>query len=83
MDDNQSTTNQWKWFGLKYPKQEVVFFSQIFILYIVIVASIVNLSISNDNTNLWITLLSSSIGYMLPNPSIKNHGTLLRDTAQQ
>ena len=41
------------------------------IIYIVVVTCIVNLSIDNGNSNLWTALLSSCLGYMLPNPRLK------------
>lgn len=69
---------------MKYPKQEVVFFAQILVIYTTILASIANLSRGADNTSLWVALLSSSIGYMLPNPSVhQRHGSILRDSSQQ
>ena len=58
-----------KWFG--HPKEEIVYLCQVILLYIVIITCIVNLSIDNGNSNLWTALLSSSLGYMLPNPSLK------------
>lgn len=67
----ESEVNTWKVFGKKMPKSEIVFFSQIIILYIVIITCIVNLSVGNGESNLWTALLSSSIGYILPNPSVK------------
>ena len=47
------------------------FWSQVVIIYIVVVTCIVNLSIANGNSNLWTALLSSSLGYLLPNPKLK------------
>ena len=58
-------------FGRKFPKAEGVFFTQIILIYIVVVACIVNLSVGNGNSNLWTALLSSCLGYLLPNPSMK------------
>ena len=68
--DNSSETS-WYIFGKRVPKVEAVFFTQIIILYIVIITCIVNLSIKNGDSNLWTALLSSSLGYILPNPTIK------------
>jgi len=49
-----------------------VFFSQIAIIYVVIFAAIINLTLFPEGRQeLWITLLSSSIGYLLPSPTIK------------
>ena len=61
------TTDGWHIFGRECPKEEIVFLCQVIILYTVIVVSIYNL---NDST-LWTALLSSSLGYLLPNPSLK------------
>ena len=36
------------------------------VLYIVVITSIVNLILGSENTHLWIALLSSSLGYILP-----------------
>ena len=43
----------------------------IIILYTVIVVSIYNLTVAHDDSTLWTALLSSSLGYLLPNPSLK------------
>ena len=64
---------EWKIFGRRMPKSEAVFFSQTIIIYIVILTCIINLSCDNGNSNLWTALLSSSLGYILPNPSLKTH----------
>jgi hypothetical protein len=72
IDDHHSNrTSNWNVLGYRFPKNEVVFFCQVIILYAVIITSIVNLSLQRDNGQLWIALLSSSLGYLLPNPSIK------------
>jgi len=69
--DSESGQSKWRACGSSMPKAELVFFSQILVLYIVIVTCIVNLSIGNGDSNLWTALLSSSLGYILPNPSLK------------
>lgn len=60
----------WKCFGELYPRQEVVYCLQMFIIYVVIFAAIGNLTCGTDQANLWIALLSSSLGYILPNPTV-------------
>ena len=67
-------------FAKKRP--EIVFLCQILILYTVIVVSIYNLTTGKENSNLWTALLSSCLGYLLPNPTIK-HKHVLPDFAQQ
>lgn len=73
-DDRSSSSNSnWKWMGYNFPKGEAVFFSQVIILYTVVLSCIVNLSIGGgeDKDTLWVALLGSCLGYMLPNPSLK------------
>jgi len=54
-------------------KSAAVFFAQVFVLFIVIIASLVNLSLAwQTNKLFWSSLLCASIGYMLPNPSLKS-----------
>lgn len=75
-DDSHSVKSikLWQCFGSTYPKNEVVFFGQIILLYVVVIAAIVNLSypaLAESRSALWISLLSSSIGYILPHPTFK------------
>ena len=65
------TTVGWHIFGRECPKEEIVFLCQVIILYTVIVVSIYNLTVAHDDSTLWTALLSSSLGYLLPNPSLK------------
>ena len=66
------TTDGWHIFGSRgCPKEEIVFLCQVIILYTVIVVSIYNLTVAHDDSTLWTALLSSSLGYLLPNPSLK------------
>ena len=64
-------TDGWNIFGRECPKEEIMFLCQVIILYTVIVVSIYNLTIAHDDSTLWTALLSSSLGYLLPNPSLK------------
>ena len=67
-------SSRWNIFGRKFPKSEVVFFMQVVLIYIVVVTAIVNLSINKDDEGkLWTALLSSSLGYLLPNPTLRHH----------
>ena len=69
-NDADNETQQWKFFGQVVPKTEVIFFCQVIILYIVIIACIINLSLRNGDSNLYTALLSSSLGIILPSPSL-------------
>ena len=61
----------WVFLGEKLPRSEIVYFTQITLLFIIIVTAIANLSIKSGQEELWITLLCTSIGYILPSPDIK------------
>ncbi len=58
-------------------KYQLTFWAQVIIIYIICISAILNLSLNfgNKNERLWITLLSSSIGYLLPNPSLSKPKT--------
>ena len=51
----------------------VLFGAQVLVIYIVVSISLYNLSQNNDNKELWISLLSSSVGYLLPSPILNKH----------
>ena len=61
---------RWKFCGAKFPKEEIIYFCQVRMVYIVVITSIVNLCISDKNTCLWSSLVSESVGDLLPSPSI-------------
>jgi len=71
--DRESSTHSERWdvMGSKLPKSEIVYFCQMIVVYVIIATSIVNLSLQNGKNELWITLLSSAIGYALPSPTLK------------
>ncbi len=71
--ENESDNGRWHLFGRRMPKSEIVFFVQVFLIYIVVITSIVNLTINKDEGKLWTALLSSSFGYLLPNPTLKKN----------
>ena len=76
-DGERSSRSNWNVFGNKIPKEEIVFFFQVILIYIVCVACIINLSIGSGNGNLWTSLLSGSLGYLLPAPKLRRHESVL------
>ena len=64
-----STTQSY--LGENCPKSVVVFCCQIIVLYTVICVSIYNLSTNSEFSTLWTNLLSSCLGYILPQPALK------------
>lgn len=73
VEDAPSVSSKWNIMGHKFPRREVVYFSQTFIIYIVILACLINISIGNGESNLWVALLGSCLGYILPHPSMPEH----------
>ena len=61
------------------PKKQIIYLTQVVLIYIVVIACIVNLSISENNQSLWASLLSGSIGYLLPSPSFGKKKKPLED----
>ena len=68
--DQDSVSSKWNCFGYKFPRREVVYFSQIIMIYIVILFCLLNLTLNVGASNLWVALLGSCLGYLLPQPSI-------------
>ena len=63
-EENRSKGDRWQ-LGARVPKAEIAYFSQMIIVYVIITTPIINLSLQNGLTELWISLLSSSKGYAL------------------
>ena len=64
---------RWCISGRRVPRSELVYLCQVIIIYTIIIISLYHLSQQRDDRELWTALLSSSIGYLLPNPKIKHH----------
>ena len=60
----------WQFCGRRLPRMEIVYFCQILIIYVIILTSLINLSLKNGPINLWIALLGSCLGYLLPHPAM-------------
>ena len=64
----------WKFCNsVSLPSAEVVFFTQVCFIFILLSLSISKLSfykLSCDETAIWLSILSSTVGYMLPNPKL-------------
>jgi hypothetical protein len=48
----------------------ILFTVQIAIIFIVVLTSLINLTLEYGNQNLWTVVLTSSLGYVMPNPKI-------------
>jgi hypothetical protein len=61
------------WLGRLRPRPEIVFMSQMLAIFVVIAFSLFNLTrgtVDDKEGKLWVVLLSSCLGYILPNPTI-------------
>ena len=74
--------DRWCLSGHTVSKHQIVFFTQVILVYIVVIASIVNISLGIADQNIWVILLSSAIGYLLPSPSLKNERILPQPSEQ-
>jgi len=71
--DNNSASHRsskWHFCGHVFPRSEIVFFIQVLMVFIVAIVSIVNITMQHPDSQLWIALLSSSVGYLLPSPKM-------------
>ena len=75
-------TDKWCLSGHPVSKHQIVFFAQVFIVYVVVISSIVNISLDIGDKQIWIILLSSALGYILPSPSLKNERVLPQSAEQ-
>ena len=71
-DNHNQERRSWKFCNWKLPRLEVVFFCQITVVMFIVVFSCVSLCLSKkcEETTLWVAILSSAIGYILPNPKL-------------
>jgi hypothetical protein len=71
-DHNEFTEEiNWDLGCVRVPKDCIVYFSQMIIIGCVISVSLYKLSTENDKLEFWASLLSGSVGYILPQPTLK------------
>lgn len=67
-----------------FTADKILFFIQVFVLLTIIITSLINLTVLRSGSKtLWISLLSSSIGYLLPNPKFKCEKCVTIQTSNQ
>ena len=59
-DDNNQERQSWKCFGQTCNRSLVVFLSQFFVILLIL----------EEETTVWIAILSSTVGYILPSPKL-------------
>ena len=73
-DENNHERKPWTTCGKPFPRSEIVFFSQLLVILMVISLCNFKLSVSSLNDKdkpVWIALLASALGSILPNPTLK------------
>lgn len=67
-DANDDT--KWNLCGQSNARQCIIYFSQLAVILIVIIIAGINLTLGRGNSELWASLLSACLGYILPSPSL-------------
>ena len=67
-DDNNQERQPWKCFGQTCNRSLVVFLSQFFVILVNLACCIVRMTLATtcEETTVWIAILSSTVGYLLP-----------------
>ena len=56
------------------PKEELIYLTQVFLIYLVVIVCVINLSFGDPGqAALWSSLLSGALGYLLPAPSVSSN----------
>ena len=72
-DDNNQERQSWKGFGQTCNRSlVVVFLSQFFVILVILFCCIVRITLATtcEETTVWIAILSSKVGYILPSPKL-------------
>ena len=65
-------TCTWCCSGSRVRRSEIVYLCQVLLILSIILVSIYNLTNQQGDQQLWLTLLCSCMGYLLPSPSMKS-----------
>ena len=73
LDQNNCERKSWSCFDHEISRSFAVFITQVSVAMFIIIFSCVNLYLSKrcEESTIWIAVLSSAVGYFLPNPQIK------------
>jgi hypothetical protein len=73
-------TSREKWTGCS-PRSEIVYCCQLIVAVIVIIVGLVNIILTDDDACLWSSLVSGTLGYLLPSPTLHRDEPILPDAA--
>ncbi len=71
-DSNNEERRSWIIFGKRIPRSEIVFLCQIVLIFFIVTFAVANLALTKtcEEATVWVAILSSSVGYMLPSPRV-------------
>ncbi len=69
--EESRSNNGWVIGAKKVPKEEIVFFSQIAIITLVVLVGLINLCLNNGTESYWAAMVATGLGSLLPAPKIK------------
>lgn len=71
-DSDGVERRSWIFCGEHLPRSEIVFFAQTILVFILVIVSVACLALAKtcEETTVWVAVLSSSVGYMLPSPRL-------------
>lgn len=72
-DFSRCNSKAWVLGSQRVPREEIVFFSQIIIIAIVVFTGLVNLTIGSDANSFWAGMVSGGVSALLPRPKMKKN----------
>ena len=74
-NEENSVRSLWKFCNsITLPRSEVVFFTQATLIFILVIASLLKLTLDRppcEEMSVWFSLLFGAVGYILPNPKLR------------
>ena len=69
--EETSSGSRWVLGSYNVPKEEIVFFSQLSIITLVVLVGLINLCLNNGTESYWAAMVATGLGALLPAPNIK------------
>lgn len=71
-DGENHERSSWKFFGKSCNRSLVVFLAQFLVIISILCCAIVRITLAKtcEETTVWIAILSSTVGYILPSPKL-------------
>ena len=71
-DEENHERKSWKFFGRTCNRSLLVFMCQFFVRVLILACAIVRIMLSTtcEETTVWVAILSSTVGYILPSPKL-------------